>query len=136
RFVRFPTRLMRLANDLAKANPKAWPLLHKGKLPTSLDMLKPGSPVLELIAYQPEPGGLHYHSIIGELPKCERYLEYLIPGGTTQEKTDGAVTYASAHLDSVDSEIIVPADHLHVHHHPLAVQEVKRILLEHLKPPG
>jgi pimeloyl-ACP methyl ester carboxylesterase len=136
RFVRFPTRFIRLANELSKANPKAWPALQKGSLPTSVEMLKPGSPALELIAYQPEPGGVHYHSIIGELPAEERYLEYFIPGGTTREKTDGVVTYASAHLDSVDSEIVVPADHLHVHHHPLAVQEVKRILLEHLRSPG
>ena len=130
-FIRYPTRLMRLANEVAKANPVAWPILHKGALPTSLDMLKPGSPVLELIAYEPDPAGVHYHSIIGELPRDERFIEYFIPGGTTREKTDGVVTYASAHLESVDSEIIVPADHLHIHHHPLAVQEVKRILLEH-----
>jgi pimeloyl-ACP methyl ester carboxylesterase len=135
-FVRYPTRLMRLANDLAKANPAAWPTLRKGSLPTSLDMLKPKSPVLELIAYRPEPGNVHYHSIIGELPRDERYVEYLIPGGTTREKTDGVVTYTSAHLDHIDSEIVVPADHLHIHHHPLAVQEVKRILLEHLRTDG
>jgi hypothetical protein len=28
--------------------------------------------------------------------------------------------------------VIVPADHMNVHRHPLAVLEVRRILLEHL----
>jgi hypothetical protein len=28
---------------------------------------------------------------------------------------------------------VVPADHYHVHHHPLAILEVRRILLEHLR---
>jgi pimeloyl-ACP methyl ester carboxylesterase len=136
KFIRFPTRLMKLAEDIAKANPKAAPAPYSGQLPTSVDMLKPGSPALELMAYKPEPKGVHYHSIVGELPQGERYIEYFIPGGTTREKTDGVVTVVSAHLDSAESEIIVPADHLHVHHHPLAVQEVKRILLEHLRMKG
>ncbi len=42
------------------------------------------------------------------------------------------VSYASAHLDGVASELIVPADHYHVHQHPLAVRELRRILREHL----
>jgi pimeloyl-ACP methyl ester carboxylesterase len=135
KFVRYPTQLMRLANDVSRANPTAWPMFRNGILPTSVDMLKPGSRALELIAYRPEAAGVHYHSIIGDLPGDERFIEYFIPGGTTRERTDGVVTYASAHLDGVDSEITVPADHLHVHHHPLAVQEVKRVLLEHLRSP-
>jgi hypothetical protein len=43
------------------------------------------------------------------------------------------VPYQSAHLEGADSELVVPADHYHVHHHPLAVLEVRRILLEHLR---
>ncbi len=49
------------------------------------------------------------------------------------EPGDGVVPYSSAHLEGVDSELVVPADHFTVHHHPLAVLEVRRILLEHLK---
>jgi hypothetical protein len=29
--------------------------------------------------------------------------------------------------------LIVPADHFHVHQHPLAVLEIRRILMEHAK---
>jgi hypothetical protein len=32
--------------------------------------------------------------------------------------------------------LIVPADHFHVHQHPLAVREVRRILLEHAAASG
>ena len=41
------------------------------------------------------------------------------------------VPYKSAHLDDAESEVIVPADHTRVHHHPRAVLELRRILLEH-----
>jgi hypothetical protein len=41
------------------------------------------------------------------------------------------VSYNSAHLDNVESEITVPADHVTVHQHPRAILEVRRILLEH-----
>jgi hypothetical protein len=45
--------------------------------------------------------------------------------------TDGVVSDGSAHADDAVSEITVTADHVNVHRHPLAVLEVRRILLEH-----
>src|SRR5262249_53535323 len=62
-----------------------------------------------------------YHSIIGEVL------------GHGPAGTDGVVAYPSAHVDGGDSEVVVPADHLRVHHHPRAVLEVRRILEEHLR---
>jgi hypothetical protein len=41
------------------------------------------------------------------------------------------VAYESAHLDDVASEVVVEADHVHVHQHPRSILEVKRILLNH-----
>ncbi len=52
---------------------------------------------------------------------------------SSKERGDGVVSYQSAHLDGVLSEVVVTADHTHVHQHPLAVLEVRRILLEHLQ---
>jgi hypothetical protein len=46
--------------------------------------------------------------------------------------SDGVVPVASAKLDNVDSQIVVPADHSSVHRHPLSVLELQRILLLHL----
>ncbi|MBL8795722.1 MAG: alpha/beta hydrolase, partial [Planctomycetia bacterium] len=52
------------------------------------------------------------------------------------EASDGVVPYSSSHLTDVDSEVIVAADHFTVHHHPLAIREVRRILREHWQEVG
>ncbi len=39
----------------------------------------------------------------------------------------------SARIDGVESELFIPTDHEHVHLHPQAIKEVRRILLEHLR---
>ncbi len=44
---------------------------------------------------------------------------------------DGVVKYTSAHIDSVESEFIVRSGHS-CQGHPLVIEEVRRILLEHL----
>jgi uncharacterized ion transporter superfamily protein YfcC len=86
------------------------------------------------LASQPKPDGVQFHSIIGVLPPNERLLNWITPAGHFgKEKSDGIVPYSSAHLDSVESELVVPADHMQVHQHPLGIMEVRRILLEHLQ---
>jgi pimeloyl-ACP methyl ester carboxylesterase len=124
RLVRLPKSLMAAARDLVLENPDLGPghgrsVPFADGLPTSVDLLEPGSPALELLAARPRPEGVHYHSIIGEV------------FGKGDKGGDRFVSYASAHLDGVDSELVIPADHFHVHHHPQAVLEVRRILLEH-----
>lgn len=52
--------------------------------------------------------------------------------GSFSELGDGVVGYTSAHMDDTESELTVPADHMTIHSHPLAVLEVRRILLQHL----
>jgi hypothetical protein len=73
---------------------------------------------------------VHYHSIVGVAPQGSAVLERWLGGG---EVGDGVVPYGSAHLGTADSEKVVPADHFHVHQHPLSVLEVRRILHEHLQ---
>jgi pimeloyl-ACP methyl ester carboxylesterase len=92
---------------------------------TSIDSLAPDSPILPALFHaQPAPW-TQYHNIVGRLPE-EGFLRGFSGDG------DGVVEYESAHLDNVQSELIVPADHVNVHRHPLAVLEVRRILLEQL----
>ena len=50
-----------------------------------------------------------------------------IPGGS-----DGVVPYSSSHLDNVESELVVRSGHS-AQQFPLAIQEIRRILLEHLR---
>jgi pimeloyl-ACP methyl ester carboxylesterase len=125
KFIRLPQKLMMAARDVAQENPGLWPGAGKNgsaaRVPTSLDLLTPGAPALELLAHRSAPVGVHYHSIIGDI-----YHKGL-------DGSDGVVPYKSAHIDGVESELVVPADHLHVHHHPQAVLEVRRILLEHAR---
>jgi pimeloyl-ACP methyl ester carboxylesterase len=124
KLVRLPQQLMDAARDVAQENPGVWTSLGSPtapRLPNSLDLLSPGAPALELLAARPAPAGVHYHSIIG------------VAFGKGQSGTDGIVPYTSAHVEGVDSELVVPAIHTTVHHHPRAVLEVMRILREHLR---
>ncbi len=66
-----------------------------------------------MLKSQPAPW-VHCHTIIGVIPD-KGILGKVVGEG------DGVVSYASAHLDHVDSEIVVNADHTTVHSHPLTV---------------
>ena len=48
------------------------------------------------------------------------------------EGADGVVRYTSAHVDYVQSEFIVRTGHSS-QDHPLVIEEIRRILLEHLE---
>jgi pimeloyl-ACP methyl ester carboxylesterase len=134
RFVRLPKKLLTATQEVMQANPDAWSnLLVESRLPTSVDLLAPGAPTLRLLAAQPRPAGVHFHSIIGLAPSDSLFLDVAPLLGMSTDCTDGVVPYRSAHLEEVDSELVVQADHTHVHQHPLAVLEVRRILLEHLR---
>ncbi|MBS0207583.1 MAG: alpha/beta fold hydrolase [Planctomycetes bacterium] len=93
---------------------------------TSLDSLDPRSPVLPVMLQSDQPPWVKSHNIVGMVP--ERGL-----AGKFAGEGDGVVAFKSAHLERVNSEIVVPSDHMNVHRHPLAVLEVRRILLEHLR---
>jgi len=86
-------------------------------LPTGIDGLSPKNPVL--ITSAGLPVAVPFHSIIGNEAKAGQ------PGGS-----DGVVPYWSSHLDGAQSELIVKSGH-GAHEHPLAIREVRRIMLEH-----
>lgn len=119
--IRLPQSLNRAVGDVAEEDPQIVPQLREDATAPSLDLLAPQAPPLELLAARPRPPEVHYHSIIGDIY------------GKGKDGGDGLVPYKSAHLDGVDSEIIVPAGHTRLHQHPRAVIEVGRILMEHLQ---
>jgi len=90
------------------------------RMPTGVDGLKPDSLFVRISEQLPLPDDIPYHSIIGNNEAGD------VPGGT-----DGIVPYTSSHLDGAVSEKIVRSGHS-AHNHPLAIQEVRRILHEHL----
>jgi pimeloyl-ACP methyl ester carboxylesterase len=89
---------------------------------TSIDSLSPESPILQALLERPPLKTVTYNNIIGTTSD-----------GPRESATDGVVTYASAHTDGVESELMVQADHLHVHQHPRTILELKRILERHLE---
>ena len=89
-------------------------------LPRSVDNMSPANHGIKTLATLPIAPGVTAHSIIA-----------LKKGGTLGEGGDGVVSYRSAHLDEAVSELIVTSGHS-VQSHPEAIEEIRRILLQHL----
>lgn len=125
-----PSELMTVHADLRKDNPSLAKVLHDRALPTSIDLLAPGAPALRLMAARPRPEHVYYHTIAGKISSASTNVERWLVGDGG-DPGDGVVPYKSAHIDNAETELVVPADHFHVHHHPLAIQEVRTILMRH-----
>ena len=68
----------------------------KGRMPTSLDGMSPKNPALLALAEMPVTPSVKAHSIIPVLGEAD-----------VQQGRDGVVAYQSAHVDYVESELIV-----------------------------
>ena len=73
----------------------------------------------------PVAPGIHAHSIIPTLQD-----------GPLMDRNDGVVQYKSAHIDGVESELVIEHQGHSTQSNPLAVREVRRILLEQLGHPA
>jgi hypothetical protein len=111
--------LVREIRSLDRADVNFNPKAFKRKVPNSIAQLSPESDMLKTMNSIPMSSDVPYHSIIASKNK------HLGPGGW-----DGMVAYESAHLEGAESEIVVASEHF-VQDHPLAIAEVKRILLKH-----
>jgi hypothetical protein len=90
------------------------------KLPTSIDNMNPSHPFIKTLATIPVAEGVIAHSIIP-----------VLGDGPVQTGNDGIVKYESAHIEGVASELVLRFGHS-VQGHPKAIEEVRRILIEHL----
>lgn len=120
RFVQLPQTLAGATADLVTGNPDALRFDPRRPVFGSVYGMRPGSVLLEELVATPVADGVRGHSIIpvrGDLP----------PDG----QSDGVVRYDSAHLDWVESELVVPRSGHSVQRNPLAIEEVRRILVEH-----
>ncbi len=125
RITSLPTTLIRGSADFLTLERKLkLPIQLKGRLPTSIDGMSPKNPVLLELAEIPVLPGIKTHSIIA----VKDLANY-------RESDDGVVKYQSAHLPGVDSEYLVESVHS-CQNHPLTIEEVRRILLEHLNEIG
>lgn len=129
RFFTLPTESTELGRRMIDNNPDFFRDTDLLTITTSVDSLSPESPFLPVMLEAPAAPWVKYHNIIGVVEDrsllAKAGLDFRQPG-------DGLVSLASARVEDVESELVVPAEHMSVHQHPLAILEVRRILLQHL----
>jgi hypothetical protein len=119
-FVTLPVDVLGATADLLEGNSDALLVDPRGPRFGSVYTMRPGGPFLEALAATPIAPGIAAHSIIP------------VRGAAAGENaTDGVVTYRSARLDGAESELVIPFSGHSVQGHPVAIEEVRRILLEH-----
>ena len=123
--VEIPEEAQRRVQALRELNPGSMTelgdeLMAKG-MPSSIEVLAEDNPVLLAVADLPFRNGVRVHTILGDRRRIDG-----------AEGSDGLVSWASGHLDGVESELVVSSGH-DVHTHPAAIGEIKRILRLHLR---
>jgi hypothetical protein len=88
---------------------------------TSVDQMNPRNNFLKALADVPVAPGVAANSIIA-----------VKGSGLVEDGEDGVVAYRSAHLDGVESELVVQSGHS-LQDYPETVEEVRRILLLHAR---
>ena len=121
--VSVPSTLNKIGQDLrdvASRSPDSKALHRLQRLPNSVDNMTAKNPFLVTLSSLPIAPGVHAHSIIAAEGE-----------GPLRDLSDGVVRYDSAHIDGVDSELVVRSGHS-TQAHPQTIFEVRRILHQHL----
>jgi pimeloyl-ACP methyl ester carboxylesterase len=119
--VRLPGNLTRLGVELATLQTRGLLAGPFTGIPTAITNMNPSNRFVQMLAATPIIEGVTVHSIIA------------VEGdGPPEDGADGIVMYKSAHIDGVASEKVVRSGHS-VQGNPEAIQEIKRILIEHAK---
>jgi hypothetical protein len=122
-FIKIPFKVAGVMSDLA-TNRDALVLSSADATPrmaTSLDQMNPRNNFLQTLAAIPIAPGVGANSIIA-----------VKGSGPVEEGGDGVVNYTSAHLDGVESELVIQSGHS-LQDQPETVEEVRRILLYHAR---
>ena len=117
--VRLPFNLLRVSGDIVTNNPDAFRFDPTRTRIGSVYGMTPGSPLITGLADIPVAPGIPAHSIIA-----------VRGDGPVEDGSDGVVRYQSAHIDGVESELVVRSGHS-VQSNPQTVLELRRILLLH-----
>jgi pimeloyl-ACP methyl ester carboxylesterase len=122
-FIKMPFKLADVMADLA-TNRDALVLSSADATPrmaTSLDQMNPRNSFLRTLAAIPVAPGVAANSVIA-----------VKDSGPVEEGGDGVVNYTSAHIDGVESELVVQSGHS-LQDRPETVEEVRRVLLYHAR---
>jgi pimeloyl-ACP methyl ester carboxylesterase len=119
--VKSPVTLLKAGGDALKVVTLQTNDLKLKRIPNSVDTLAPNNRFVKAINTVPVTPGIPHHVICGDQGK----------GGnkdhTKPVMSDGVVPYWSSHMETAQSELIVPSWHT-AHQNPQAIAEVKRIL--------
>jgi len=118
KLVNLPTTIRDLSADFAKLGDKSLPPELRKGIPTSVSNMRPNSRFCKNLAAMPVSTNVQSHSIIA------------VKKFPFQVGHDGVVAYKSAHIEGVQSEIVVRSAHS-CQSHPQVVEEVRRILRLH-----
>ncbi len=127
KLITLPTMMVATGQNLVSKNPGVFQNADLLINNTSIDSLSPDSPVFPAMLRAPRAPWVTYHNIVGLVPHRKFF------GGEGQPSDDGVVTFESAHMDDVASEIVVTSEHQSIHRNPKAILEVRRILMLHLE---
>ena len=94
--------------------------LSLSRMPTSIDNMSPGHPFIKALVEIPVNPPVIAHSIISV--DSDEPLD---------RAGDGVVKYQSAHVERVESELIVRSPHSGMQAAPASIEEVRRILVAH-----
>ena len=125
RLISLPFHLLDPFQEIVVRNPKAVAMRSIKEVPRSTDQMDPGNPFIRTLESLPVAEGVTAHSIIAVKN----------PHAPKDEWTDGVVDYHSAHIDGVASELVVHSGHS-TQAEPSTIEEVRRILLQHLATEG
>jgi hypothetical protein len=123
--VKFANKFLNLPGGLVKAAVQLDKLRQPSELgtpfriPTALDNMDGSNPFVQTLSGLPIANGVHAHSIIP-----------VTGDGPPEEGNDGVVKYKSAHIEGVESELVVRSGHS-TQSVPETIEEVRRILYEH-----
>ena len=118
--VTLPENLVKNFSEIVQHNPDLATHLKTRRLPTAVDNMLAASPFVRALSASPLAPGVAAHSIIAVTGR-----------GDPRGLNDGVVAYKSAHLDGVESELIVKSPHS-LQTNPATILEVRRILREHV----
>jgi triacylglycerol esterase/lipase EstA (alpha/beta hydrolase family) len=116
RLTHLPLQITALSVDVAQNRDAA----RSPFRPTAVDNMSPRHPFILGLQEIPVASSIHAHSIIS------------VKGtGPAEEGNDGVVDYTSAHIDGVESELVVRSPHS-CQGNPSTMEEVRRILRLHV----
>jgi pimeloyl-ACP methyl ester carboxylesterase len=117
RFMKLPGDVLEVGTEALQGNADKLKIAANTKMPTSIDNMTPTNRFVQTLATIPVAPQVAAHSIIA-----------VKGSGPLEQGNDGVVEYKSAHIDGVESELVVDSGHS-AQGNPRTVEEVRRILL-------